>query len=443
MYGLSRQELKFALLISSSHFTQHAFYRILPPLIPILSVALAYPLWQLGLLITLYSLGMGLVQAPLGILSDRIDRRFLLPTGLTLTGLAYILFAYAPVLGTHFPAIDLLGYTFEGGFLLMSLAMVIVGIGLAVVHPTGYPMITDNVSQTNKGKVLGAFGASSKLGDAATPAIIAALILLFSWEQIIILFGVIGALYGVGLYVILRGQTYETIPSGQRNQTEEQPQDGILDKDRRSYLYPMTAIYFFFVTSGLTSRGLTTFLPTFLVAVYAYSVEFMGLTIGSESIANVYFAILLVAGAVMQLYLGGLADSLDPRLILLGCMGLATAGMVMLAVFDLHPLLLLIVIIILGTGLYGVNPARDALISDLSPAEREGRTFGYIFTAATLTGAALPTVIGYLIDVAGMRRGFLLLSGGTILAALCIGLLYSERVYLSEPNIESRPEAGN
>lgn len=437
MFGLSRQELRFALVISSSHFAQHVYYRVLPPLIPVLAVALEYPLWQLGLLITLYSLGMGVVQAPLGVLSDRINRLYLLPTGLALSGAAYILFAFAPVLGAPLPAVILSEYTFEGEFLVMSLAMVVVGIGLAVVHPTGYPMITDNVRPNNKGKVLGAFGASSKLGDGATPAIIAGLILVFTWEQIILLFGVVGFLYGAALYIVLRDDEFETMPSGQRIKPDDEGDENPRGTDRKTILYPLGAIYFFFINSGLTSRGLTTFLPTFLVAVYAYSFEVYGVQIGAESVANLYFALLLVAGAAMQLYLGGLTDTHDARHILLGCMALATVGMVALALFDLSPLALIVVIVVLGTGLFGVNPARDALISDISPPEYEGRTFGYMFTAVTLTGALFPTIIGYILDAVGMREGFLALAAGTFFAAASVMLLYSNRVYRAERNIST------
>lgn len=441
MYGLSWRELRFALLVSSSHFTQHVFYRILPPLIPVLAVALDYPLWQLGLLITLYSLGMGVVQAPFGVLSDRIDRRYLLPTGLALAGAAYVLFAFAPTLGVSVPAVTLLGYTFEGGFLVMSLAMVVVGIGLAVVHPAGYPMITDNVETDNKGKVLGVFGASSKFGDAATPALVAVLLLLLPWEQIILLFGVGGIVYGIALYVALRNDEYETMPSGQRNETNDEsegPSDGLLEKDRRSFFYPITSIYLFFVSSGLTSHGINAFLPAFLVAVYAYSFELMGVPVGAESVANVYFALVLIAGAVTQLYLGGLLDRYDPRLILIGCMAVATVGLIALAAFDLSPLALVVVIVVIGIGLYGVNPARDALISDLSPPDYEGRIFGYLFTATSLVGAAFPTIIGYLLEVVGMRQGFLMLAVGTILAGCCIALLYSDRIYRVDADTDAR-----
>lgn len=135
-----------------------------------------------------------------------------------------------------------------------------------------------------------------------------------------------------------------------------------------------------------------------------------------------------------QLVLGGIADTHSPRRLIIYCMALATVGTVVLATFDLQPAVLFAVIVVLGAGLYGVNPPRDALISDLSPPEYEGRTFGYIFTAAMVTGAPLPTAVGYMLETVGMREGFLLLAGGPVLAALCIALLYSDRVYVAKPD---------
>ena len=436
MYGLSRKELRFALVISSSHFTQHVYYRLLPPLIPVLAVALAYPLWQLGLLISIYQFSSGLAQAPLGVLSDRIDRRYLLPTGLALTGGAYVVFAAAPVLGAPIQSLSVFGYDFDGGFLVMSLSMVIIGIGLSVVHPVGYPMITANVDETSKGKILGIFGASSKLGDAATPAVIAVLILVLAWERIILLFGVAGVLYGIALFAILRGDRYETAPVGADEDATDTAGEG--GRDRRQFLYPMVAVYLYFITSMLATRGLNTFLPVFVVAVYAYSFEFGGVHVGAESVANVFFSVLLLSGAVTQLFLGGLTDTHSPRKLIVYCMGLATAGIVALVAFDLHPVFLFAVVAVLGAGLYGVNPPRDALISDLSPPEYEGRAFGYMFTASMMTAAPLPAIIGYVLETVGMREGFLVLAVGPVLAAVAIALLYSDRVYVPRPD----PEAG-
>ena len=429
MIGLSRQELRFAVVISSAHFSQHVYYRILPPLIPIMAVALDYPLWQLGIFISLYSIGMGIFQAPLGVISDTIDRRYLLPTGLAITGVAYVVFALAPSIGTSIPSLLLFSQHFTGPYLVMSFAMFTVGVGLAVVHPVGYPMVTDNVTPDNKGKLLGIFGASSKVGDATAPAFIALLILVMSWDVIILFFGVTGVIYGIILYVVLSRDEFVTTPRAKRVEETSVTSEPKSEPNRRSFLYPITVVYFFMISSMISTRGLNTFLPAFLVAVYGYSFVVFEIQIGAASIANVYFALLLLSGAAMQLVFGGLVDTYDARLILLVCMAIGTVGLVTLALVEMHPLVLFVIIVLLGAGLYGVNPARDALISDLSPPESEGRTFGYVFTAVSLSGAPIPAVIGYLLDEIGMSYGFLIMAIGPVLAGISIAFLYSKKVY--------------
>lgn len=428
MFGLSAREVKFAFVISMAHLTQHFLMRLIPPLIPVMAVALEYPLWQLGVLVSLYSLGQGLAQAPLGVLSDRYDRLYLLPTGIVLGGAGYILFSMSPTLGASIPEVTVFGHAFEGGFLVMCLAMLVIGSGLAVVHPAGYPMITDNTKPENKGKVLGAFGSAAKFGDAAAPAIVGVLILVFVWDQILLMLGAVGVVIGVLLFFVLRSDEYETAPAAENNDDDSET---IWEADKRTYMYPLAVIYVFFVTKMFSGEGIKTFLPAFIVAVYAYSVDVGGVYLAPESVANFYFATLLVFAGAIQLGIGGLTDRIDTRLILLGGALMATVGFLLLALVDLGPVSLLVVLCMVGVGIYGLAPARDALISDISPPELEGRTFGYIWTAISLTATLMPPVVGYIIETQGMREGFLILTAGTALAALVITLLFFERVYLA------------
>lgn len=443
MFGLSSREARFALVISASHLGQHFLMRLIPPLIPVLAVALAYPLWQLGLLVSLYSLGQGLAQAPLGVLSDRYDRRYLLPTGITLAGLGYVLFAAAPALGASVPALAVSGYAFDGGFLVMCLSMLVVGVGCAVVHPAAYPMITDNSSPENKGKVLGAFGSAAKFGDAAAPAAIGALILILAWHRILLVLGLLGAAFGLALFLILRGDDYDTVPAARRKGEAESESDApsrsLRDADRRTYAYPLAVIYLFFVGKLFSGEGIKTFLPAFVVAVYAYSVDLPTLSLGPESVANFYFAAMLLFAGLAQLGVGGLADELDPRLVLVGGSVLAAVGFLCLSLLELGPISLLVVLFAIGVGIYGLAPARDALISDVAPPELEGRTFGYIWTVISLTGVAMPPVVGYIIETMGMREGFLLLSVGVVFAAGVVSLLFLDRVYLAEADARVDP----
>ncbi len=434
MFGLSSREVRFTLVISAIHLGQHFLMRLIPPLIPVLAVSMAYPLWQLGLLISLYSLGQGLAQAPLGIISDRYDRLYILPTGITLAGFGYVLFASSTALEAAIPGITLLRYAFEGGFLVMCFAMLLVGVGCAVVHPAGYPMITDNVSPENKGKVLGAFGSSAKFGDAAAPAVIGVLILVLVWQQILLILGLLGTAFGLLLFLILQGDDYDTVPAAQQKAGDEANSSSktIKSTDNRTYMYPLLVIYLFFITKMFSGEGIKTFLPAFIVTVYAYSFEMVNMSLGPESVANFYFSAMLVFAGVIQLGIGELTDRVDTRLILLGGAGMAAIGFLCLSLLDLGPILLLFVLFLISTGIYGLSPARDALISDISPPELEGRTFGYIWTAISLTGVAMPPLVGYIIETAGMREGFLVLTTGVVLAAGIVSLLFFNRIYLTD-----------
>lgn len=432
MFGLSARERRFTFVISVAHLSQHFLMRLVPPLIPVLAVALEYPLWQLGLLVSFFSFGSGLAQAPLGILADRYDRLYILPTGIAIGGAGYVLFAASMALEAVVPGIMLLGYQFSGGFLVMSLAMLIAGVGAAVVHPTGYPMITDNVDPSNKGKVLGVFGSSAKFGDAAAPALVAVLILALVWEQVLAILGAVCVVLGVLLFVVLRGDSYETMPAAR--QGDDEPADAQRgsdqSRDRRSFLYPLGVIYLFFITKMFAGEGVKTYLPAFIIAVYAYSFEVMDVTIAPESVANVYFAALLIFAGTIQLGIGGLTDRFDARLIILSGIGVAAVGFLALSLLELGPVLLLVALCLAGVGIYGLAPARDALISDVTPPELEGRTFGYIWTAIMLTSSVMPPIVGYIMETIGMREGFLVLTAGVFVSGAFASLLYVDRIYV-------------
>jgi MFS family permease len=108
-----------------------------------------------------------------------------------------------------------------------------------------------------------------------------------------------------------------------------------------------------------------------------------------------------------------------------------------LAEFVFSPLALFPVLLLLGGSLWGLNPARDAIVSDIAPPEREGRTFGYLWTGALVLSSGSPAVVGWIGDAAGLRRAFLLVAGLVVLSAIPIGLLLSDRVYFDSQGTES------
>ncbi|WP_394742912.1 MFS transporter [Natronococcus roseus] len=430
MFGLRRRELFFATVISSVHAAQHVFYRLVPPLIPILAIDIDALLWQLGLLVSIFMFVGGLFQAPFGILADRVNRHYIASISIGTMATGYVIFSLSPILGAELPPIELLGDVFTGPFQLMALAMVVAGIGYSGIHPVGYPLITANISPENKGKVLGMWGSASKIGDALAPLFVGVFILFTSWELILLYIALFGYGYAIWLFIYLHNSQFDTQPP-LSNKTN--PSGGIvrelLRTDSREFLFPVAILLIFFFAILFAGNGLLAFAPAFVADVYGITFSIAGVTFQTESTANFYFALLLLSAMVSQLVTGILTDWFDSRTVIVLLLAVSTICFVTLAVFTLSPIILAFVFIVLGGSLYGLNPVRDALISDVSRPEYEGRTFGYVYTVALITSSIFPTIIGYLSDIIGIQSSFALLAVGTLLGLAVILLLYSPRIY--------------
>lgn len=422
--------------MSSIHFIQHIF-RILPPVLPIIALDFPYPLWKLGALVSIYYLGSGFGQTPMGILADRYDRRFILPPSIGVMGLGYAVFAIVPQLvSPDAAAFTLLGASFTLQFVLMGLGVLIAGVGASAIHPIGYPLVATNVSADRVGSAYGVWGSAAKIGDAAAPMSIAILILVVQWSDIFLLFGVVGLVYALGLFYAMSQAWFESRPADQRAAEAEdedaEPTETTPDEtasDRRHYVYPMVALLVFFVARAFSEKGLKTFLPTFLVVVYGYSFAFGSMTLTPESFANVYFTAVFLIAAFFQLLTGHLVDRHDHRTVLITFFITAAVVLVVLATGTLTPLLLLGVLLVLGAANWGWTPARDALMNDVTPPSREGRTFGYLHTISHLVSAMAPIIIGYVAEESSLQQSFLYLAAAMLIAVAAIGSLFSSRVY--------------
>lgn len=420
-------ERQFVLTLSGAHAVSHVFRRLLPPLIPVLVLVFGYPLWKLGLLAGAFSLGSGLGQTPSGMLSDRYDRRYILPSGLALVGSCYVVFALIPGLGFAETTVAVADQTASLEFLLMLATVFVGGTGTSVLHPVGYPLLSENVDPSRKGRALGVFGSASKFGDALAPAMVGALLLAFSWPAVLVIIGSLGIVYAAGLFVALGA--YETRPPRRQSDGAEDAAVDVWGGDRRLFVYPILAIFLFFSIRMIAAGGVNVFIPEFITSVYGFSLTILGVEVTAASVASFYYSALLVTAGATQLATGVLVDRFDHRKVLLAFLGTATVLLAVLASRVLSPVLLFLALVALGGSMWGLNPARDALISEITPTEREGRTFGYLWTGALVIGSVSPVIVGYIGEVSGLQQAFALLAAVTVLSAVPIALLLSPRVY--------------
>lgn len=425
---MDRREWLFAFVISGVHGVDHLLKRVFPPLVPIWAAAFGYPLWKLGLILGAHTMGSALGQAPMGVLSDRYDRRYLLSAGLGVMGVGVLALATVPSTAPAGVRFTVVGYDLDGRLLAMLGAMLVAGVGSSTVHPTGYPLITTNVSEANKGRVLGMWGSASKFGDGLAPAAVGVMLLVVPWTTILGAFGALAILFTLGLFVVLAAFETEPVDAG------SVPADSTeTSTDKRAYRYPMVAIAVYFTVQIMAANGVTVFLPEFVTSIYGFTVSALGTSLTAESTASFYYASLLIVAGVAQLGTGELADRYDYRKLIVVYLLVATVALSVLSAVALSPVGLIAVLVVLGTSLYSLNPARDALVSQISPADREGRTFGYLWTGALVAASASPPIIGYVGETAGLRVAFGILAGVVFLSAIPIALLLDDRVYTDSP----------
>lgn len=427
--SVDRRERLFALTMGGVHGVDHLLKRLFPPLVPVWAAAFGYPLWKLGLVVGALTFGSAVGQAPLGHLSDRHDRRYVLPAGIVLLGLGVAGVGLLPDLlgagGGVALAVPLAGVALEPRLLAMLAAMAAAGLGSAAVHPTGYPLITANVSADSRGRALGLWGGASKFGDGLAPAAVGLLLLVVGWRAVLVGFGALAVVAAVALAVVLGG--FETRPAGDGSRAAEGEDGDDTDADRR-YRGAFLAVFAYFVVAIAAAGGVTVFLPEFVADVYGVTVDVAGRTLGTTSTASLYYAGLLLFAGGVQLATGELVDRFDPRLVLLAFVALGAAALAAVATLSLGPTALFAVLLALGVGLWGVNPARDALVSAVVPPALEGRAFGYVWTGSLLASAGSAVAVGYVGDVAGLETAFLLLAVAVAASGLPIALLLSDRL---------------
>jgi MFS family permease len=264
------------------------------------------------------------------------------------------------------------------------------------------------------------------------------LLLVLAWPAVLVLIGSAGVVYAGVLFVALGA--YETRPV-QRQSGEDEESVDVWGGDRRLFVYPIIAIFLFFSIRMIAAGGVNVFIPEFITSVYGFSLTAFGFTVTPASVASFFYAVLLLTAGTTQLATGALVDRFDHRKVLLAFLGTATVLLVLLATVVLSPVALFLALAALGGSMWGLNPARDSLISEITPAEREGRTFGYLWTGGMVVGSASPVIVGYIGEVAGLQRAFALLAVMTVLSAVPIALLLSPRVYRRRVGSEPAPGA--
>lgn len=395
-------------LVSGSHFVNHMYLVLLPPIFAVLVLEFDVNLAALGLALGVQGGVNTALQLPFGYLADNYSRTATLALCLVLGALGVFIVAAAP----------------NYAWLVAGLA--VLGAGVAGHHPAHYPLLSDASDERHKGRVFSVHGFAGNLGFAAPPAFITAIIALpgLTWRHALFFIGLVGGLYAVVAPLALARFVDDDVtlpaPSGTNDADHLSLRVRVISGLRSLVASPpILALGLLALVTSTASWGLTSYVVVLLTDGY-------GLQLG---LANLTLSAMFVASAAMVLLGGELTDRFSPGPVMVSSYAVVTAAVVVLASLGV-PALVAVGVAVVAGGVRSVSgPARSKLADVLSSQGDLGKNFA-IITIGIMSGSSVaPPVFGAIIETAGLQAAFLAIATIVATAAVLAGVIvwsYSE-----------------
>ena len=275
-------------LLSLGHLATDLSAGAIPALLPFFQRSFGLSYGSLGFLNGVFQFAASVTQPLVGLITDRIPGRLLLPLGCGAAGIMVALTGFAT------------GYS--GLILLLALA----GVGVAAFHPLGYRLASQH-SGAQRGTATALFSVGGLLGGAIGPLLATALVLRFDAP------GTLGiAVPGI---LVIAGLIWWRVP-------RQQPVSlhrfgGGLAAPLRARLAPMSLLTLVVILRSAATVSLNTFIPL-------YYIDIVG---ASETTASRMLSLLLVSGAVGTLLGGQLSDRIGRLRVLAITLALMTPAL--------------------------------------------------------------------------------------------------------------------
>jgi len=379
-------------------FLRYAF----PPLFGTLGETYGVSRAALGTAFTAFMLVYAAMQFPSGVLADRVGSVRVIAGGALLA------------------AGGALALTVDSPFVVLVAAMCCMGAGTGTYKTVAVELLS-RVYPDRTGRALGVFDTFGTFGGVAAPAAVVLVTGLAGvvgapWRTLFLAGGLAGLAVTVAFAVRVPRRLSDDEADGPGDTSNEE--DATESGGVRAYLalfrrprfaaFVTVTILFSFAYNGTVA-----FLPLYLADETALT----------AATANLLFSALFVVSLV-QLVTGEASDRIGATPVIVGTLGVATAGLVGVLALSATagPLVLGGCVVALGLGAHGFRPVRGAYLLTIVPDDVAGGGLGAVRTLLMGAGAVAPAVVGVLSETVGFRPAFALLAaalaGATGLAAV-------------------------
>jgi NNP family nitrate/nitrite transporter-like MFS transporter len=353
---------------------------ILGPFLPVIEHELGLGHGGAGSLFLFIQIGYATGLLGSGIVSWRLTHRHTIVTSAVAVGIAMVGLSLAASLGA------------------MRFWLIVIGTGAGLYLPAGVATVTHLVNDAHWGKALAFHELAPNLAFITAPLLAEALLAPISWR---------GVLAVVGSVAVLLGGCFALSGHGGTRQGEPPRLQTIAGLLRDPAVWAMMLIFAAGVGSSL---GLYSMLPLFLVSD-------VGMTL---STANSITGLSRVACLAVAFVSGWLTDRMGHRHALTVALTTTASLNLCLGLFA-GPVLTPMFVFLQGAAAVMFFPAAFAAVSRLVPVQM--RNLGVALTTAVgvfLGGGGVPTLVGYLAEVASFSTAFTVVGALAILSPLLL-----------------------
>jgi MFS family permease len=254
------------IVMTLTHTLTHVFGNLYTSSFPILRGEFNLTIYQLGLFAAIPPLCQALFSIPAGILTDKVGSRRMLLVSLILAVGGSLLAAS----------------TFNAFMLIVAASLVY--MNTTIYHPASYSFTTRLFRRSDRPKALGIHGAGGTFGVALGPLTLSLFLALnLTWRHVYLFWAFPIAL---GALLVLRVRE----PEAENGNSAENALE--IEPGEATTLFTRSLLMFLVYTGIRTIAGqmISTFMPLYIVDERGFSMEQMGLLVGSLSLTGLLAA---------------------------------------------------------------------------------------------------------------------------------------------------------
>jgi len=357
---------------------------VVAPLLGMWVSAVEQPYVASALIFAAFTLVSTPLQIPAGKLSDKFGRKQFIVAGLLLYAVASALFPiFSPSDAlTHASSVSLCG---------LILARALQGAGAGLFFPSITAFLTERTSEAERGEAFSIYniglGAGLALGPLAGGALTNSLNVLAPFVACVSL-----ALFSAFLVLFLVQEEKLTEAGAKRGKMSGK----ISEKQKNALILACIVIF-----SGI---GVAAIMSSMFSPYAKSKLNF------SETLIGIFISAMLAVFAILQRVLSGISRKIgEVPLATLGVL-LCASGLASLA-FTANPQAILLISFVLGAGLGAVSLSTLTLASyaaNIGEGAGEGEIMGVYFTIFYAGLGTIPLICGFLSEILGAERVFLL-----------------------------------